>query len=132
VQFGAGLGISQKARDVLTAYAWPGNIAELESVLELAAFTAEGRTIEAGHLAESLKGDRAAARLSGPITTLQEMEQRSIEEALQSTQGNMSKASRMLGISRNTLYRKLREIEVRSVSKAPAAPSSQRRNTRKP
>jgi transcriptional regulator of acetoin/glycerol metabolism len=130
-QFGTGLGISRKARNLLTTYPWPGNIAELESVLELAAFNAEGRTIDVGHLAESLSGGRTAARLSGPVATLQEMERKSIEDALQASQGNMSKASRMLGISRNTLYRKLREIGIRSEDEACEGPAPRGKNTRK-
>ncbi len=117
-QFGTDLAVSRRAKDLLVAYSWPGNIAELESVLELAAFNAEGKTIEVKHLAESLKGGRKGAA-SPAVVTFQEMERRGIEDALRTSQGNMSRAATMLGISRNTLYRKLKEFGLRSEPEGP-------------
>ena len=113
-QFGADLSVSRRARDLLVSYPWPGNIAELESVLELAAFNAEGGTIEARHLADSLRGERPAGAAGPPLATLQEMERHGIEEALRAALGNMSQTARVLGISRNTLYRKLKEFGIRT------------------
>ncbi len=112
-QFGTDLAISPRALDLLIPHSWPGNIAELESVLELAAFNAEGKTIEARHLADSLSGTRQIRPAGLPPATLQQMERHGIEEALLATAGNMSRAARMLGISRNTLYRKLKEFGIR-------------------
>ena len=59
LQFGRALSVSQAARDLLCHYAWPGNIAELQSVMELATFNSEGQEIEVDHLAESLSGSGA-------------------------------------------------------------------------
>lgn len=115
LQFGRELSVSRSARDMLCAYPWPGNIAELESVMELATFNSDGQEIEAEHLAEPLGGDetRAGERpSSGTVPTMREMERLAIADALRITKGNHSKAARMLGISRNTLYRKIKELEI--------------------
>ncbi|HNX32243.1 MAG TPA: sigma 54-interacting transcriptional regulator [Holophaga sp.] len=115
LQFGRALSVSPKAREMLCAYPWPGNIAELESVMELATFNSDGQEIEGAHLAESLGGEgvRAAGRSASPaVSTMREMERQAIADALRATRGNHSKAARMLAISRNTLYRKIREMEI--------------------
>lgn len=114
LQFGRALAISQAARDLLCRYAWPGNIAELESVMELATFNSDGQAIEVEHLAESLSASDAVAERSGvaSVTTLKEMEKRAITEVLRVAKGNHSKAARMLAISRNTLYRKIKELGI--------------------
>lgn len=112
LSFGQALAVAAEARDMLCRHPWPGNIAELESVMELASFNSDGQEIRPDHLAESLAGD--AARLperpgSGTVQTLHELERQAIAEAVRVTKGNHSKAARMLAISRNTLYRKLKE-----------------------
>ena len=115
LQLGRALSVSAEARELLCRYAWPGNIAELESVMELACFNSDDQEIRVEHLAESLAGDapRAPERLRPEaVPTLRELEQRAIADALQATKGNHSKAARLLGISRNTLYRKLKELEL--------------------
>lgn len=114
LQFGRSLSVSQAARDMLCRYSWPGNIAELQSVMELATFNSDGQEIEVDHLAESLSGgDTATERLvAAPVWTLREMEKRAIAGALRVSKGNHSKAARMLAISRNTLYRKIKELGI--------------------
>jgi PAS domain S-box-containing protein len=112
LQFGRELKVAQAAREMLNAYPWPGNIAELESVLEQASFRSEGLEIGMEHLAESLASSGPPTLEESSFATLQEMEKRAIAEALRTTKGNLSKAARLLDISRNTLYRKIRELEI--------------------
>jgi transcriptional activator for dhaKLM operon len=114
LQFGRALTVSQAARDRLCRYSWPGNIAELQSVMELATFNSEGQEIAVEHLAESLNGGETAAERSlvAPVATLREMEKVTIIDALRATKGNHSKAARLLAISRNTLYRKIKELAI--------------------
>jgi transcriptional activator for dhaKLM operon len=109
IQLGRELAVSAAARERLVGYPWPGNIAELESVIELAAFNSEGPLIEPEHLAEFLTEGGGP----GPeMRTLRELEGQAIAEALRTTRGNHSKAARLLGISRNTLYRRIKELGI--------------------
>ena len=106
---------AREALDQLMAYPWPGNIAELGSVMELASFNAEGRTIEPEHLPDSLRDEGvrpAAPAFASPVRTIREMERVAIVNALQAARGNHSKAAHSLSISRNTLYRKMKEMGV--------------------
>lgn len=117
LNFGRSLTVSAPALDLLRRYRWPGNVAELGSVVELAAFNAEGRTIEAAHLPEPV---RTPAPASAPaevppateVQTLKELERTAIANALRVARGNHSRAAKSLSISRNTLYRKMRELGV--------------------
>ena len=78
------------------------------------------------HLAESLSGSDAAAERSGvaSVTTLREMEKRAITDVLRVAKGNHSKAARMLAISRNTLYRKIKELEIQVPGEDPSHPQA--------
>lgn len=117
-RLGTELTLSEEARARLQSYAWPGNIAELESVVELASFNADGGSIAAEHLVESLRGRPARPAGSG-VPSFSELEKRGIEDALAASKGNMSQAARMLAISRNTLYRKLKEHGIGSAMGIP-------------
>ena len=115
LQFGRTLALAPSALEVLCRYAWPGNIAELESVMELASFNSDGQEIAVEHLPEFLRSGAPQAEerpLPATVPTLRELERRAIADALLVAKGNHSKAARMLDISRNTLYRKLKELEI--------------------
>lgn len=85
---------------------WPGNIRQLEQVLRLASALAEDN---GEILPEHLCGLTAVA--TAPVTSLKAAQQRTISEALQANDGNISAAAQELGISRTTLYKKLREVQ---------------------
>ena len=100
------------------AHPWPGNLRQYASVLRTAcALLAEGETtLEWRHLPDDIAqalsgtGARAAATEPGvavPIVNLRELSSVAIEQALQQAHGNVSQAARQLGISRQTMYRKL-------------------------
>ncbi|NLO33859.1 MAG: sigma-54-dependent Fis family transcriptional regulator, partial [Candidatus Hydrogenedentes bacterium] len=107
----------------LMAYDWPGNIRELRNVLERAAILTEGSRI----LPESLppmvrrKKELPADEQDLVIDTMAEIERKAIFEALEKTEGNKTKASELLGISRRSLIYKLRAYE--KEGKAKPAPS---------
>ena len=123
-----GLGFEvQVAPDLLArlaAYPWPGNLRQLANVLRTAcAMLAEGEdTLGWEHMPDDLvqaltavpaspRSDAAAgAGVDGlPASlSLQQLSQAAIDQALQAARGNMSQAARQLGISRQTLYRKLK------------------------
>lgn len=112
-------GFSPEARNLLRRYAWPGNVRELRNVIERIVTLARGTIISALDLPEKIRlqednlvytGNSAPAKES--ILSLREVERRTITEALKLCRGNVSEATRKLGIGRNTLYRKMKEYEI--------------------
>ena len=100
---------------MLTAHAWPGNVRQLESAVERAMHLAEGGDLLAEHFGiAGLERARQAAPSEpsgGPGQgTLEDLEQRAVAEALARHNGNIRAASRALGVSRPTLYRKLKKM----------------------
>ena len=100
---------------MLTAHAWPGNVRQLESAVERAMHLAEGGDLLAEHFGiAGLERPRQAAPSEpsgGPGQgTLEDLEQRAVAEALARHNGNIRAASRALGVSRPTLYRKLKKM----------------------
>ncbi len=98
---------------------WPGNVRELENeVLKLATFT-EGDVITEVDVLENAtflekkarrRGSAPAAAGAPPVPTLEEAEIEQIRQALRAAKGNRTRAARMLGIDRSTLYRKLKRL----------------------
>ena len=96
------LRITPAALARLQACPWPGNVRQLQYVLESAAVLAEGDVIDAGDL--RLHGEPAAA--NPPCLNLQELERWAIMEALRRTGNNVKEAAGLLGIARSTFYSK--------------------------
>ena len=97
--------LSEDVIAMLRTYAWPGNVRELRNVMTRAAVMRTGRRIEIHDLALPLE------RSVAPSKSLDAMEQRLIEEALQATGGHQGRAAESLGISTRTLSRKLKVYE---------------------
>jgi transcriptional regulator with PAS, ATPase and Fis domain len=102
--------VSPDAMELLMEYSYPGNVRQLENVIEHAFVKCQGNKIEKGHLPSDLAGAKddlvALALLSGsPLATL---EKELIKKVLEQCQGNPQIAANRLGISRTTLWRKLR------------------------
>jgi two-component system response regulator AtoC len=112
--------ISVDAIQALTGYDWPGNVRELENVLERAAIISGNQTILPKHLpAEMVNHVTLAASDSGVATNtlalppaLEALERRLISEALAITQGNKSKAAKLLEISERSLWYKISQYEI--------------------
>jgi DNA-binding NtrC family response regulator len=101
-----GLKINQQAHEKLLKYKWPGNIRELQHTIEKAVILSESSILkpEDFYLKSS---DRAM--INGTNPTLEEAEYRLIKEALERNGGNFSAAADQLGITRQTLYNKLKK-----------------------
>lgn len=97
--------ISDEALEVLKRYSWPGNIRELENVVQRAVIMCDGE-ITLQHLPDTLKYKIEFPKQG--FKTLQEKEKEYIEEVLLSTRGNKTKAAEILGINRKTLREKLK------------------------
>ena len=99
------LGFTKQTMDLMTAYPWPGNVRELENAVERAINLASGELIAVGDLpvAVTLGADAAPhAPTSGD-------EKERLVAALERCHWNQSRAAASLGMSRTTLWRKLRE-----------------------
>lgn len=101
-----GLRINQTAQERLMAYAWPGNIRELLHTLERAVILSEGNVLQPEDFLLDTKSTTSTT--TGP-ETLEEMELLMITKALDQNDGNYSAAAEQLGISRQTLYNKLKK-----------------------
>ncbi len=103
---------SREALDLLVGYPWPGNIRELESTVSRAALSAPGRAIRASDV-EFLHANTGLVQPSGDrIPSLAEAERTHIMRVLEAVQWNKKEASRVLDISRGTLYRKILEYQL--------------------
>ncbi|MBE3582035.1 MAG: sigma 54-interacting transcriptional regulator [Thermoanaerobacteraceae bacterium] len=101
--------------DVLCAYHWPGNVRELENCIERAITLARENIIRVEDLpCEVLKGKNERRNMPpGELKSLRTLEKETIVRSLARFNGNVSKASKALGISRTTLYKKIREYDIR-------------------
>jgi transcriptional regulator with GAF, ATPase, and Fis domain len=102
------VGFSDDAIRLLMEYGWPGNIRELQNVVERAAILCRGDRILPAHLNLSTP----AVPLPTTPKTLRELEQEAILAALQAQGGNRRKAAEQLGIGLRTLYTRLREYGI--------------------
>jgi two-component system, NtrC family, response regulator AtoC len=124
-------GLSESAMGVLLGYAWPGNIRELENVLERTVLFCEGPVIQAHELPPEMTGRPEVAggnsmQVAIPAVgvtglkdavkmTTQRLEREMIERALEETGGNVTRAARKLDISRKSLQTKMKEFGLREV-----------------
>ncbi len=106
-------GFSEEAIGLLTAYGYPGNVRELENIVERAVSFARGDQIEKGDLPPDLKDFDSFTFHSSrkKLKTLEEVEWDYIQWVLEKTGNNKSEAARVLGIDRVSLYRKLKKFE---------------------
>ena len=104
-------GVDESAQFILENYDYPGNIRELENIIEHAAIMAEAGLIKLSDLPEHMTttGVRRALpdRSESDFITLEEMEKRLIMDTLTRCNGNQTVAAKKLGISRSTLWRKI-------------------------
>jgi DNA-binding NtrC family response regulator len=133
---GADLRVSNAAMKALMNYDWPGNVRELENCIERAVALGDGTLIDLGDLPNSiavrdssrastvsapeLVSDLAAtaelrsANAAAPLSTtdLEDIERATIQRVFEQVKGDKALAGRMLGISRATLYRKLKRYNI--------------------
>ncbi len=106
--------LAPDALDLLRAYDFPGNVRELENIIERGVALTTGHGIEPAHLPDDLRdlSIRTFRKKAGRIPTLEEQEQDYITWVLQEAGGNQTLAAQILGIDRVSLWRKLKRYEV--------------------
>ncbi|MBT1278998.1 sigma 54-interacting transcriptional regulator [Thermoanaerobacter sp. CM-CNRG TB177] len=104
-------GLTSRAMDFLKTFNFPGNVRELESIIERACALCEGTLIDVGDIRfyQREESDVMPKMESHDIKPLEEIEREYIAKAIRLAGGNLSEAARKLGVNRTTLWRKLKE-----------------------
>ncbi|MCF5510429.1 helix-turn-helix domain-containing protein, partial [Pseudomonas sp. PA-3-6H] len=102
-------GLSAEVLRLFEQHPWPGNLRQVSSVLQVALAMAEEQPIRAEHLPDDFFTDLKQA--APPPTRERLDENLDLKQRLQAMGGNISHLARELGVSRNTLYKRLREHE---------------------
>ncbi|UCE24355.1 MAG: sigma 54-interacting transcriptional regulator [Candidatus Zixiibacteriota bacterium] len=107
------LRLDASCADILLAYHWPGNVREMENALERAAVLCRDGLILPDHLPSQIVNQASAVKSSGGLLggTLDDVEKNYIRKVLSETNGNRTKAAKILGISSATLWRKLKSMD---------------------
>jgi len=101
-----GLKMDRSAEVALKKWSWPGNVRELQHSMERAVILADGKTISGGSFQFASVANHTSASFDGSLV---EVEARLIGYALKKNRGNMSAVASQLGISRQTLYNKIKK-----------------------
>jgi DNA-binding NtrC family response regulator len=106
----------QEAMDLLCQYSWPGNVRELENVIERAVALENGPMIRMIDLPEYICNLSFETYRNNPsdIPTLLEQEKRYIQWVLDKSEGNKTRAAKIMGIDRVSLWRKLKRYKIQS------------------
>ena len=106
--------IPPEIEGVLKKYDWPGNVRELKNVVERAVLLSNNSTLSAEHL---LLGSETGVKESGQVEdadqTIATVERHHIAEVLKDTSWRMTKAAKLLGINRTTLYNKIKHYDIK-------------------
>ena len=97
-------GITSDASEQMITYQWNGNIRELQNTMEKAVILCDERMIQPQHL----QLQSYTSTISQPITTLEDLERKTIADAIYAYNGNLSVVAQKLGITRQTLYNKIK------------------------
>ena len=111
--------VTHAAMKCLLQYDWPGNVRELENCIERAVALGDGKTIDLSDLPPTIasaspSADLADGVITSPVssTDLEDIERATIERDFEQVKGDKALAGKMLGISRATLYRKLKRYNI--------------------
>jgi DNA-binding NtrC family response regulator len=109
-------GISTTALSLLMRYNWPGNVREVESVIEHAVLFAQDDELTPESLPEQFHAAQSAQFncTIPPHMTMEEIEREAIAQTLERTGGNVKKTAEILDYHRPTLYRKLKKFGLRA------------------
>lgn len=106
----AGIRLQESAVQRLSHYSWPGNVRELQHSIERAVILSDGNEIDENTLALS-SGQRNADKIA--IQTFDDMEKQMILASIEKEKGNLSAVALSLGISRPTLYSKMKRYHIK-------------------
>jgi DNA-binding NtrC family response regulator len=106
-------GLTRRAQSVMASYPWPGNIRELESVVENACMMVDGKFIDTNDLPERLRiAFTSDSAIEEDLLSLDEVQRRHIMRVLERVGGNKARAAEILGLGRATIYQMLSRMKV--------------------
>lgn len=106
-------GISNDAMGILMAYDWPGNVRELKSAFEYAFVTCQEPLIQPYHLPVNIyQRQKAKTTVKKPPLNRKDMKKRQLIDALKQAGGNQSEAARILGVSRVTIWNRMKRFGI--------------------
>ncbi len=122
--------IGDRALKALSEYDWPGNVRELESVIERALLLAEGEEILPSDLPSAVRAGLSVPR--GPLALdipesgidLESVERSLVLKALEKAEGNVSRAARLLGLTRRTMQYRLEKFQEEAGARVPGGQSA--------
>ena len=100
--------ISQAACEQMIAYRWPGNIRELQNTMQKAIIMCDSNIIKPSHL--ELRTVMPTTPTGDDIVPLEDSERKNVADAIYACNGNLSLAAQKLGITRQTLYNKIKRF----------------------
>ena len=103
--------LSEDTLAAMQAYDWPGNVRELENIIERATLFEEDSVLSVQSLPNLLRQTVSKSPRKN-INSLDHMSKNHIQEVLETTGGNKTKASKILGINRSTLYRIMKRFKI--------------------
>ena len=106
--------ISPEAMELLKTYDYPGNVRELENIIERGVAITTGKAVETAHLPDDLRNltIHTFRKKDGRISSLEEQERDYIQWVLREAKGNQTVAAQILGIDRVSLWRKLKRYQL--------------------
>ena len=114
------LSFSEDAVQAITSYAWPGNVREMINKVKRAIIMADGKRVSAGDLQLST-GEGESVNQLNLRHVREQAEKQAILQALHCTSFNMSQASRLLGVTRPTLYNLTDKYRIETSAESPAS-----------
>ena len=108
------LGIQEEVYSYLSSHPWPGNVRELENCIEGMVALADGSVLTVADLPDEVLQSMAKIEASTETEPLlNQQTKQAIVYALNQTKGKIAPAAKLLGIGRNTLYRKIRDLDIK-------------------
>src|SRR3989304_2685861 len=104
--------ISPAAMELLMEYEYPGNIRELEHIIEHAFVRCQGNTVSPEHLPKDLQAKAAVERVLHTDEPLKSLEREMILKSLHETKWKYNETARMLKMSRTTLWRRMKDLRI--------------------
>jgi len=104
--------ITPEAMEILSGYGYPGNVRELENIIERAVALADGEVVEVEDLPPDLQKLKFLSLDGENLLTLEEVERRHILKALEKTNWNRNLTSEILALPRTTLWRKMKKYDI--------------------
>jgi len=104
---------SDEVLDLFKNHSWPGNVRELKHVIERLVVTAKGNAISAKDLPKEIREAKIPPPSDGKgVLSRDEAEKKNIQRVLVETRGNKSNAAKLLGVTRKTLFNKIKKYSL--------------------